>query len=336
MRFFKLSVILLVLPYVQTVVGQQFGDRKSLKDFDYSYADCIAESFPSVQNIDPETLAASLVQGIPRESEHERFRVIFKWITENVAYKRSGQVTSQKVIRRGATKCSGYANLLEHMCRAVGIECEVIVGDCKYNWEESSIGNVLSGGHAWNAVKLYGAWQLVDATWAAGTVDDRWRFHKSYDDDFFLPDPKFLTFSHHPDEDKWQLLETPLTYSEFRDSPAMQDRQGFIESFWFEDVPDGTVHRKLQLRLTAYVPITEASFVLFPAEGTRQMEVKKLRDGTYRLKYVFKDIEYGWADLSVNGKLYMTFKKGSRNISYFPSRENYRYWERYFAALATK
>ncbi|XP_061700921.1 kyphoscoliosis peptidase [Syngnathoides biaculeatus] len=103
------------------------------------------------------------------------------------------------------------------MCRLVGIECQEVAGHSKgigYR-QGRSLRNVKSD-HLWNAVLLGGQWFLMDACWGAGRVDmEHESFVKRFDDFYFLTDPEEFIVSHFPDEERWQLLEAPITLDEF-------------------------------------------------------------------------------------------------------------------------
>lgn len=136
-------------------------------------ADSIALAFAGRDLRNPDQLARELVQGV--DTDVEKFRVIFRWIADNVSYdydlylnivekerqlrhnrKKSSAFAahvSKKVYRhmilQKKTICAGYATLLEYMCQQVGLQCELISGYGRnYSLVETRRPN-----HAWNAVK---------------------------------------------------------------------------------------------------------------------------------------------------------------------------------------
>jgi len=65
-------------------------------------------------------------------------RVIFAWITRNIAYDAksffSGKYPSmaaKAVLQRKSGVCAGYANLFKAMCKIANLECQVISGYAK-------------------------------------------------------------------------------------------------------------------------------------------------------------------------------------------------------------
>ena len=79
-------------------------------------------------------------------------------------------------------------------------------------------------GHAWNAVRIDGRWRLLDSTWGAvdlASLGKGANSEKPYLDHFFLTPPEELIFNHYPDDDKWQLIDKPISIVDFIDSPML-------------------------------------------------------------------------------------------------------------------
>ncbi|CAJ1074646.1 kyphoscoliosis peptidase [Xyrichtys novacula] len=171
---------------------------------------------------DVKTIAQSITQGT--RNELEKIRAIWVWLCHNIEYDVSGYLghsekvsSPEEVIATGRGVCCGYSNLCTEMCREVGIDCQEVPGHSKgigYR-QGQSLKNVKSD-HLWNAVLLGGQWFLLDACWGAGRVDmEHESFVKRFDDFYFLTDPEEFIDSHFPDEEKWQLLDVPVTLEEF-------------------------------------------------------------------------------------------------------------------------
>ena len=76
--------------------------------------------------------------------------------------------------------------------------------------------------HAWNAVFIRGNWFLLDSTWGAGHLDTSNQYNATFEEFYFLPDPKQFAYSHFPymnndmaESQKWQLLKNPLSLERF-------------------------------------------------------------------------------------------------------------------------
>jgi transglutaminase/protease-like cytokinesis protein 3 len=182
--------------------------------FDYSKADSIALNFPKKKYKSYTELVNPLTDHL--HSEHEKLRAIFRWITDNISYSFSNRSSdADKVVKNKKAVCIGYSNLLKEMCNSVGIECEIITGYSKTSIQDINM-KFKKPDHAWNAVKLYGKWYLVDVTWAAGHFDSKKRkIIKSYNEIYFLTPPEVFIKKHFPKNKNWQLVERPVSKAEF-------------------------------------------------------------------------------------------------------------------------
>lgn len=154
------------------------------------------------------------------KTDHEKARAIYRWITQNIAYDvksyRAGKVRPsdpEDVLRSGVAVCSGYAGLYQHLATLPGLEVVRIEGFAKGLGYAPSL-DVSAPNHAWNAVKLDGRWHLVDATWGAGAVVGS-GFVRTFEDFWFLASPEQVIFSHFPNDPTWQLLDEPLSSTQF-------------------------------------------------------------------------------------------------------------------------
>uniref|UniRef100_A0A3B3ZBE3 Transglutaminase-like domain-containing protein n=1 Tax=Periophthalmus magnuspinnatus TaxID=409849 RepID=A0A3B3ZBE3_9GOBI len=129
---------------------------------------------------------------------------------------RSEKLSSpEEVIAAGRGVCCGYSSLCSEMCE-MGIECQEVPGHSKgvgYRQGQSLRG--VKSDHLWNAVLLSGQWFLLDACWGAGRVDMENESFVKFDDFYFLTEPEEFIHSHFPDEERWQLLDRPISIEEF-------------------------------------------------------------------------------------------------------------------------
>lgn len=208
---------------------------------DFSKVDSFATNFKQKYQ-DMADLARQLTQ--PFASEPEKARAIFTWIAANVRYDVEKFKNPKKPYFSGKTKaemeaeareyheketakqfkakkgvCADYSRMFKTMCDAAGLECEIITGDARdFHHPYRSVHN---NPHAWNAVKWDGKWHLLDATWGAGYVHNG-KFKRDDCPGFFDTPPAVFSQNHLPDDEKWQLLEKPLTKKEFADQPLIQ------------------------------------------------------------------------------------------------------------------
>ena len=197
-------------------------------------ADARALSAPSSLRYDPAALAAYLTQGAAGDTE--RARAIFRWLAENIAYDYAARdnqepVRPEEVLVRGRAVCEGYAGAFELLGRLAGLEVVSIHGYAKgHDWGDGA--HFERTNHAWNAVRIAGAWRLIDATWGAGYVRDG-QFVKQLEDYFFMPAPEALAFTHLPEDPGWALVPRPLSLRAFEAQPVVRAaffRAGFSAS----------------------------------------------------------------------------------------------------------
>jgi len=211
----KRLVILLLFPFYL------FSQNEiEIKNFDYHRADSIALHFPKKKYKSVSEVAHVLTQDLT--TEHEKFRVIFRWITDNIEYNKTAQnvADADKVVRKNKAVCQGFSNLLKEMCTDVNIPCESITGFTKT--EIADINRPLKKtDHAWNCVKLYNKWYLVDVTWATSKLNViNHKFMKEFDDYYYLTPPEKFILDHYPKEKKYQFLDKPVKKSVFVKAPV--------------------------------------------------------------------------------------------------------------------
>lgn len=191
-----------------------------IKNFDYSRADSIALHFPKKKLKTVSDVAKMLTQDLT--TEHEKFRVIFRWITDNIEYNKTAQniADADKVVRKNKAVCQGFSNLLKEMCTVVNIPCESITGYTKT--EIADINRPLKKtDHAWNSVKLYDKWYLVDVTWATSKFNVvNHKFMKEFDEYYYLTPPEKFILDHYPKDKKYQFLAKPIKKSVFSKAPV--------------------------------------------------------------------------------------------------------------------
>ncbi len=166
-----------------------------------------------------ETLAKYLADGA--NTDRGRVRAVFRWITDRISYNHAaiargstGDNSVEGVLQNRTCVCMGYSNLFHALCQKAGVESVQVFGHAKGSKFDEKQGLSNKQLHAWNAVKLDGKWHLADSTFGAG-IAIKGQFKKQFRPEFFLAKPEFLAFSHLPHDEKWQLLDRPLTKTEF-------------------------------------------------------------------------------------------------------------------------
>jgi hypothetical protein len=163
-----------------------------------------------------DTLAKYLAK--PAQNDLEKVRAIFCWITDRIAYDDNdptgtrGDNTPQGVLKARKGICGGFGKLFEALAKKIGLEAAHITGHDNFSGVKEP--------HSWNAVKIDGTWNLVDATAGAGVTLNK-KFLKAREEFYFMPAPEQLLFSHFPKDAKWQFRQPPLTKVEFDAFPAV-------------------------------------------------------------------------------------------------------------------
>lgn len=148
----------------------------------------------------------------------ERLRVLHDWMATHIAYEDAAGLDAPpdpdpaEVLRTRKAVCSGFARLFRDAARALGVEAAFVVGRTR-----APEGDLAPTGHAWNAVKLDGAWYLVDVTWDV----TRWTSGKTqpYSTHYFLAPPEVFRVTHLPEQAAWQLTDSPLGLAAFLRQP---------------------------------------------------------------------------------------------------------------------
>ena len=201
----------------------------------------------SVSSANTDTLAKRLAA--LGNTEREKVRAIFRWITQNIDYNvrpigRSKKApalfyeepddstaplpalnerVARKVLYKGVAFCEGYSRLFKALCDHAGIKSEIIYGYARTNNSRRFGVN-----HAWNAVYVDSSWHLLDVTWASGIVSFANEYVRQYNNFYFLTPPEEFIRDHYPEDPQWTLLNNHPVYREYNQSPFRYS--GFIKA----------------------------------------------------------------------------------------------------------
>jgi hypothetical protein len=191
----------------------------------YAAIDAVALNVPQQVEEDMEALVRHLTAAA--RDDREKARAIFRWIAHRIDYDAEaffrgsvGFASPQEVFRRRRAVCGGYSRLFVHMGRLAGLEVVTVTGRAKA-YDPRSATQVSVQDHAWNGVRLDGAWHTLDVTWATGYLSGR-SFVRHFDEHWFLTPPEHMVFSHLPSDVKWQRLARPVSGAEFRKLPRVR------------------------------------------------------------------------------------------------------------------
>jgi len=200
---------------------------------DYSKIDKKSGTVPSNLNSAAE-IALYLTQNL--NSPTDKTRAIYYWISHNIRYdlrmlnsKKDYANTKEiidEVLQRRQGVCQNYAELFHACCESVGIRSYVIYG---YTDQKDELANF---GHAWNAVLIDGEYYDIDATWAAGHLENG-KYKMQFDDQYFMISPAEFIKSHIPFDPIWQFSNNPITHKEFE--KADFSRLKILSNFNYKD-----------------------------------------------------------------------------------------------------
>ncbi len=123
-------------------------------------------------------LAAAVVeeQTTPDMTDYEREKALYAWVTGNVIYDQDhydplGRIDPASYdpygpLANGKGVCIGVASTFQLLMDMADVECITVIG--------ASRGNTAD--HAWNMVRLDGAWYCADPTWDVEKDEDDWDY----------------------------------------------------------------------------------------------------------------------------------------------------------------
>ncbi|MDP5062330.1 MAG: hypothetical protein NWP64_10465 [Maribacter sp.] len=200
-----------------------FAQRSDFNHIDFKKADSIAHYYKNASLKNLPVLTHNLTTAL--ETDVEKFRAIYTWISSNIANDYSSYVKISNKRKRLAkdrqayldwntsitpkvfkslledrkTACTGYAYLVKEMANLTGFTCDIIDGYGRTPTlllEEDSAPN-----HSWNRIEINDKWYLCDATWSAGqtmVINGTPLFQPDYFDGYFLADPELFAKNHFP------------------------------------------------------------------------------------------------------------------------------------------
>jgi len=243
----------------------------------FAAVDSLADAAPAEAERSVPELAAYLARA--GSDETAKARALYRWIAGHVDYDvRSflagggGDVSPEAVLRSRISVCEGYARLAEALGTAMGLEVRVVPGWSKgYGYTS---GQRFEGptNHAWNVIRIGGRWRLMDATWGAGYLDEHRQFVRHFQEYYFLTAPESFVFDHLPQDAQWQLLDRPVSASEYADLVYLRP-MFFVAGLRVESHPRAriAVAERAQVTLGVTRPVQIAAAVV-EAASDRPLE----------------------------------------------------------------
>ncbi len=165
-------------------------------------------------------VANSITQGCT--TDYDKAKAIYRWLCRNIAYDTSYSIYYADDCwdnKKGV--CQAYCDLFAHIGKCVGLESQIISGRTRKD-DTKSFDDI---GHAWLFVIVDKAQHqgiLIDPTWGAGGVNDG-VFKRSNDDmSWFDVRPEWMIFTHLPDDEMYQFLDTAISPEQFLNLPELK------------------------------------------------------------------------------------------------------------------
>lgn len=328
--------ILLVCFVVCQIAFAQKSDFKHIK---FKKADNIALAYSKERLTNLPKLAQQLTQNL--NTDAERFRAIYKWVCNNVSNnyslylrnknkrykhkddslkleqwnKKFNKKLFKKLLKQKTTICTGYAYLIKKLANLANIECHIVNGYGKTSTTTIAYNSLPN--HSWNAVKLNGKWYLCDATWASGKPNPKTKqFKFSYNDGFFLANPKLFAINHFPVEPQWWLLDEEAipTFEDFLNAPVFY---GSTYNYLAETISPKALENKVvknqnltfEYQLQKTILKKDAWFVINNGFENKKVTPKNVEITNKHLKITHAFKRKGWYDvhLYLKGKLIATY-----------------------------
>jgi hypothetical protein len=153
----------------------------------------------------------------------EKYMLLFSWVTMNIQYDTNsyftGKITAEScsaavVFRNGSGVCSGYSTIFGALCGKLNLNCLSVVGYAKgYQYQKGD--KMRDSNHEWSLVELSGEWFFIETTWASGKLGSDKKFIFEFNPFYFFCPPQFFIEDHLPENPQFQLLETPLSKSQY-------------------------------------------------------------------------------------------------------------------------
>lgn len=120
----------------------------------------------------------------------------------------------ENVLKTGLAVCEGYSNLLKKFLDTLGFQNVKVHGYARGVGFSLLDEKTISSNHAWNLVKIKGEYYFIDSTWDSGYMNGKSSVQK-YTTDYLFIKPEHFIYTHFPENKTFQLLENPISNSEF-------------------------------------------------------------------------------------------------------------------------
>lgn len=215
-----------VLMFLLFIVFARTADAAKIKKEDYFFIDKLVQDAGPMKGYGLQYIVDSITSQCKNELQITRafYRWTFLYLSFDMKrHRHPGNAVdnaSSALMERKASGL-GYANLFQAMCILRKIECKVVKGVIRYRVKD--IGKFHPDQiHYWNVVRIDHTDYLIDPTFGGGYFDDKGKhFIREWTDAWWLCNRKQFSCSHFPDDKNLQLLEVPVSKTEFTQAPLV-------------------------------------------------------------------------------------------------------------------
>lgn len=164
------------------------------------------------------------------QDDFEKVKIAHDIVALNTKYDAksfwAGTIPSQDyetVLKSGYAVCEGYSNLLKKFLDTLKFKNVKISGYARGVGTSLLSENSVASNHAWNMVEIQGEYYFIDNTWDSGYMNGKNSVQR-YTTDWLFIKPEHFIYTHFPSQKYYQLLENPLSSSEFLNLPDFRPK----------------------------------------------------------------------------------------------------------------
>jgi hypothetical protein len=177
----------------------------------------LGELSPDSANL-VEWISKKILGKVTETTEYGIEQQIHDLIIKNVRYVNTesrSEHTIEGVFLNKQAVCEGIAKAVKFLLNKKSVECEIVTGNAKLGADEEH--------HAWNVVKIDGAWYHLDVTWNLNlTTNETIRY------DYFNLSDDEIQKDHNIDH-KFVKCETPRSCYYYRNNLVMHTQEKYRE-----------------------------------------------------------------------------------------------------------